>query len=495
MKFSFLYIGLYLLIFPSIRVFCQVDTILPFTPQFNLLSVQPETGRTELSWSKSPSPDVSGYLVYYYNNGAGFVFDTIHDPNAVSYINYGSFSSYRSESYVIAAIDSSGNKSPLSKILNTMFVESKIDTCNKKIQITWNKYSSIPKAVTSYKILFSVNGGNFTEAGETSSAISTFTLNDFITSVQYCFEIKAVLEDGSFSFSNKSCLTTSMQRAPLWINADFATVNESGNIALSFTVDPLSEIGKFRLERKKESENGFTQIAQIESVNAKISYIDLSADPVHKNYYRLSAINNCGIPIVSSNLAGNIVAGIRRSDDFIWLTWNTYRNWLGGISCYKVYINTGNTFIEKSLIPSTDTVFSIKYSDIMYNVTGTEICFYISATENTNLHYITGESKSTPICTEITERITVPTAFTPDNDMVNDLFKPVCSFTPLEYHLVITDRQNNIMFESADHQAQWDGTRNGSPQPQGVYLWFLKVKTPSKNIISKSGTVTIIKNR
>jgi gliding motility-associated-like protein len=95
----------------------------------------------------------------------------------------------------------------------------------------------------------------------------------------------------------------------------------------------------------------------------------------------------------------------------------------------------------------------------------------------------------------VTERITVPTAFTPDNDLVNDLFKPVLSFIPLEYHLVITDRQNNILFESTDHQAQWDGTRNGNPLSQGVYLWFLKVKTPSGKIISKSGTVTIIKNR
>ena len=495
MKFNFLYIGLYLLIFQSIRVFSQVDTILPVTPQFNLLSVQPETGRTELNWSESPSNDVAGYLIYYYNNGAGYVFDTIHDPTAVSYINYGSFSSYRSESYVIAAIDSSGNKSPLSKILSTIFVESKIDTCNKKIQLIWNAYSSYPKAVTSYKILASVNGGNFIESGETSSSITTFTVNDFTADMQYCFEIKAVLNGGSFSFSNKTCLNTTMQKTPQWINADFATVNESGNIALSFTFDPLSEIRRFRLERKTESENNFTQIALIESVNGNISYVDLTADPSRKNYYRLSAINNCGISIISSNLAGNIVAGIRKSDDYILLTWNSYRNWAGGISFYKVYINTGNTFIEKSLIASTDTAFNIKYSDIMYDVTEAEICFYISATEKTNLHNITGESRSSAICTAIIEKISVPTASTPDNNMINDLFKPVLSFTSTEYHLIITDRQNNVMFESTDQEAQWDGTRNGNPQPQGVYIWFLKVKTPSGKIISKSGTVTLIKNR
>jgi gliding motility-associated-like protein len=495
MRFSFLYIGFFLLIFQSIETFCQVDTIIPKIPQLKLLSVQPETGWTELSWFKSSSPDVAGYLIYNYKNGAGFVFDTVHDPTADSYINHGSFASKLSESYVIAAIDSSGNKSPLSNVLTTMFLETRLDTCNRTIQVVWNKYLPVPKSVNSYKILFSVNGGSFTEAGETSSSVTTFTLNDFITNVQYCFEIKAVLEGGSFSYSNKTCLTTKMQRPPDWINADFATVNESGDIALSFTFDPLSKIMKFRLERRRESETGFTQIVQIESDNGRISFIDLNADPYQKNFYRVSAINNCGIPVITSNLAGNIVAGIRRTDEFIYLSWNPYPFWLGGISYYKVFINTGNGFLEQSLVSSTDTLSAISYSDIMYDVTGAEICFYISATEATNLHDITGTSRSATICTEITGRITVPTAFTPDNNLVNDLFIPVLSFTPLEYHLVIADRQNNTVFESTDYQAKWDGTRNGNPQPQGIYLWFLKVKTPSKKVISKSGTVTLIKNR
>jgi len=131
----------------------------------------------------------------------------------------------------------------------------------------------------------------------------------------------------------------------------------------------------------------------------------------------------------------------------------------------------------------------------MYDVTGSEICFYLSAAETTNLYNVTGESKSAPVCFVATERITVPTAFTPDNDLVNDLFRPVLSFTPAEYHLIITDRQNNIMFENTDFQAQWDGTRNGTPLPQGVYLWFIRLKTPSGKMITRSGTVALIKNK
>lgn len=495
MRISSLYIILYLSVIQSIQVFCQGDTEPPVAPAFNLLSVHPETGRTELTWSKSSSSDVAGYVLYYYRNGEGFAFDTIHNPATLNYTNYGSLSSYLSESYVVAALDSSGNISPLSNVLTTMFAEVLIDTCNRTIQITWNKYPSYPSTVNSYKILISENGGSYSVSGETPSDVNTFIINNFEADSQYCFEIRADLEGDLISFSNKTCIVTSMQRPPRWINADYATVNESGNIVLSFTFDPLSEIRLFRLERKRESDISFSQIAQVESDNGKISYTDLTAEAGQKNLYRLSAINNCGNSIITSNLSGNIILKAFRINDVINLSWNPYHEWLGGVSDYKVFINTGNGFSQRPVIAPADTVCAINYSEIMYDVSGTEICFYIVASETTNLHGITGESRSLEACTEITEKITVPTAFTPDNDLVNDLFKPFMSFTPAEYYLVITDRENNIVFENTDYLAQWDGTRNGSPLPQGVYLWFLKVKTPSGKKISKSGTVTIIKNR
>jgi gliding motility-associated-like protein len=156
-------------------------------------------------------------------------------------------------------------------------------------------------------------------------------------------------------------------------------------------------------------------------------------------------------------------------------------------------MDTGSGFHEESTVSPADTVCTLDYSSVMYDMNGSNLCFYISAFETANPYGIAGETVSSRICTDIIENITVPNAFTPNNDLTNDLFRPVLSFTPADYHLVITDRKNKILFESQDHMAEWDGKMNGESLPQGVYLWFLKIKTPSGKQMSKSGTVAIIR--
>jgi len=57
-----------------------------------------------------------------------------------------------------------------------------------------------------------------------------------------------------------------MQRPPQWINADYATVNSENKISLSFTIDPLSEMTHFSLERKIGTSGIFQEIAQPVSI-------------------------------------------------------------------------------------------------------------------------------------------------------------------------------------------------------------------------------------
>jgi gliding motility-associated-like protein len=272
-------------------------------------------------------------------------------------------------------------------------------------------------------------------------------------------------------------------------------VNDDNSISLSYTIDPQSEIKNFGLDRKKDNETDFTRLAVIQSSGNTVTYTDHNATPGQKYIYRLGAINNCGNPVVLSPVSVNIVPGLSADNGILTLSWNKYREWEGSVDHYKVFINTGSGFTEKAFLQPDDTSFTINYTDFMYEIASGSYCFRVEAYEGTNPHGITGLSRSSQACGETEEVITVPNAFTPDNDMINDLFRPVLSFTPSRYKLIITDRKNNKVFETTSHLAEWDGTNNGNPLPPDVYLYFLSVTTPSSKNVSRTGTVTIIKNR
>jgi gliding motility-associated-like protein len=497
MKFRQFNIIIVLFIFCECSAFSQVKCITdpPLPPVLTSVSVQSETGNTLFTWTLSPSSEIAAYILYSYKNGDGMPLDTIWDSSATSYTLSSNATKYLSVSYVVASMREPRCTSIFSNVLNSIFERVSIDTCTRKIVVAWNSYPSFPQKVTGYTVLYSVDGGSYTESGNLSASETSFTLNDFNINSEYCFIVRANLEGGSYSTSNKTCVSTKMQRPPLWINADQATLNSEGKVALTFTIDPLSEIKKFSLERKIGLNGAFQQISQPVSTNGSVFYIDNKADTSVVNYYRLTAINSCNLPVVESNIACNIVLSMKRSEDNIVLSWNPYKNWLGAVSSYRLFVNTGKGFEEKALIPSADTVFFQIYQQIMYEITRDKVCFYINATEKSNPHGILGESKSSKICSSPSEIITVPNVFTPNNDLNNDLFKPVLSFTPVGYYLIISNRQGKVLFETSDYLASWDGSQNGNPQPQGVYLWFLKLTTPSGKVISKTGTITIIRNK
>jgi gliding motility-associated-like protein len=489
------YILIFLLLMLSAGTAGQTDTDPPVSPVLKLVSVKPETGKTDLKWAKSPSPDVAGYVMYYYRNGEGFAFDTIFDPNATEYTNTGSFAEFRIESYVIAAIDYAGNASPLSNALNTIMPLSRLDTCSNKIVLNWNSYPSIPIKVTGYHIFVSKDGAPYYDEATVSAVTLTYSKDEFSTGSNYCFYVIAELEGSGPSGSSKSCLETKMQRPPAWINADYATVNGEKKIDLSFTIDPASEIKSFGIERISSADAGYTRLSVKEPSNGKIVYTDTGADPLINYLYRLAAINNCGNSAGYSNVAGNIVLNLTENNGMLEFRWNLYRQWRGGIETQKLYIDTGQGFMGNIELSPADTIYKISYSDIMYDINNSQACFYIKAGEGINTYVSGRESTSNIVCTEIIEVITVPTAFTPDNDLLNDFFRPVLSFTPQSYKLVITDRKNNILFETLDYLNSWDGTKGGTQMAEGAYLWFLKVQSPSGRSFSKSGTVTILRNR
>jgi gliding motility-associated-like protein len=70
----------------------------------------------------------------------------------------------------------------------------------------------------------------------------------------------------------------------------------------------------------------------------------------------------------------------------------------------------------------------------------------------------------------------IPNSFTPDDDEYNPNFGVVFTdgFSPYEFHLEIWNRWGEIIWESFDHNAKWDGTYNNFPCQSGIYTWKIR---------------------
>ena len=230
------------------------------------------------------------------------------------------------------------------------------------------------------------------------------------------------------------------------------------------------------------------------SSGGSITYNDLNADPEKRHVYRVSAINSCNTPAIVSESSVNIAAKAEIANSILNVSWNSYIGWAEGVDHYTLIITSADNIIEAITIPGSDTIFATSYSDLMYDLTGGDVCFSVIA-ERFLVPQMNSQSKSNISCLETLENIIVPNAFTPDGNGVNDYWVPVLSYTPKSYYLAVRSRVGRTIFESNSFQQPWDGTHKGDKQPADVYLWYLKVVTPSGKVVEKSGTLLLIYNQ
>lgn len=86
-----------------------------------------------------------------------------------------------------------------------------------------------------------------------------------------------------------------------------------------------------------------------------------------------------------------------------------------------------------------------------------------------------------------------PSAFTPDDDGVNDKFGPLGNLSALQkYSLYIYDRYGNNIFFSTNPFEKWDGTVKGAKPNSSSFVWMSEFIFNQKKEFRK-GTITIVR--
>ena len=73
-------------------------------------------------------------------------------------------------------------------------------------------------------------------------------------------------------------------------------------------------------------------------------------------------------------------------------------------------------------------------------------------------------------------KLYIPNAFSPNDDGINDEFRPLpgsdCTIT--DYEINIFDRNGSLVFQTADTNLGWDGNHRNEPAAAAVYYYVLK---------------------
>lgn len=156
--------------------------------------------------------------------------------------------------------------------------------------------------------------------------------------------------------------------------------------------------------------------------------------------------------------------------------------------------------IGESVILSGNSNYDYGWKTLDGSILSCNYCSSVSVSPQQSTCYLLesvtsqGCKNQDTLCVTVTKdwSIYIPNAFTPNNDLTNDLFLPY-GYGIVDYELYIFDRWGEQIFKSDADQRGWNGFYKNEICEMGVYTYMLIINTYSKKEEKKIGHVTLLK--
>ena len=481
------------------------NIIVPVTPALDTLSVD-DNNKIILSWVPSPSKDVNAYVIYKQQGGSYIPIDTVYGTNVTSFNYLLSTPDVGSEGYLIAALDSCRNIGLLGEVLNTMYLSSKADICNRSAILNWTAYKTIGSGLAGYRIYQSIAGqaGPYTLVGSVSATTLTFSAPGLLPNTTYYYKIEAFdLGGKKTASSNRIKFLSTVPTPPKYSYLRKVTVNAPNEVGITCHVDPLASTLNYKIMRAETNQSAaYEEIGSVPAMKTTpVIYSDYSALTQSKSYYyKIINVDSCGFDGQETNIGRTILLTARadHANFTNTLSWNDYETWLGNVMSYNIYRGIDG-IIDPA--PIANVAFSGQgntyVDDISQLINGEGIFnYYVEAQEGMGNVYGFTENSQSNIAEAYQEPIIyIPNAFVPiDVDGPNEVFIPVTTFVDFkEYEFIIFDRWGQEIFKTKEVGTGWDGKAAGKPCEFGVYVYLLRYKTSRGEYLEHKGTVTLLR--
>ncbi len=139
------------------------------------------------------------------------------------------------------------------------------------------------------------------------------------------------------------------------------------------------------------------------------------------------------------------------------------------------------TGMNNANIPNPLIILGPEYDSIIYKVT-------VSSAEG-----CAGTDEIKIVVFKTQPDIFIPTAFTPNGDGLNDLFRATVAGMRQFDYLKVFDRWGVMIYSTSDPNKGWNGTYNGTPQASGTYVFIAHAVDYTGKTFAKKGTVVLIR--
>ncbi len=242
--------------------------------------------------------------------------------------------------------------------------------------------------------------------------------------------------------------------------------------------------------RKNPGVADYTFIHEIEDPATGV-WLDSEAKPEDGIVeYKLGFRNPCQVDGDWSDPFHSFYLNVEKSQSGFISSW-TPAYLLGGIQEYEVQIREREEInavwlVKSRLFSDQDRFF--KDEEIL--TSRENYCYRIRAypsPEGCTTHTWSNTSCERPL-----PDMAVPGAFSPNGDGLNDFFK-LPTFAIETFFIQIFDRWGNEVFQSRNKDFLWDGNKDGSACPEGIYAYQLTANGYERQVIQKNGTITLIR--
>ncbi len=161
--------------------------------------------------------------------------------------------------------------------------------------------------------------------------------------------------------------------------------------------------------------------------------------------------------------------------------------------------NTAAELIIKNFSPGTYSLYDTITASLPYRIINSSrlITPVVSYNKTFYIQYTLGSCVSTwqPVLVSVFDQVklTLPNAFSPNGDGINDVFKMQVQGIITIKEWLIFNRYGQLIFSTTDIASGWDGKMKNANVPVGTYYWIVNAIDNNGKQIKQQGSVTVLR--